>query len=44
MKKQKSNSKMSKPKLTLMMNPGVTVVDPKTNLPLEKQKKLVLWI
>ena len=44
MKKQKSNSKMSKPKLTLMMNPGVTVVNPKTNLPLEKQKKLVLWI
>ena len=44
MKKQKSNSKMSKPILTLMMNPSITVVNPKTNLPFEKQKKLVLWI
>ena len=44
MKKQKSNSKMSKPILTLIMNPGITVVNPKTNLPFEKQKKLVLWI
>ena len=38
MKKQKSNSKMSKPILTLMMNPSITVVNPKTNLPFEKQK------
>ena len=44
MKKQKSNSKMLKPILTLIMNPGITVVNPKTNLPFEKQKKLVLWI
>ena len=38
MKKQKSNSKMSKPIPTLMMNPSITVVNPKTNLPFEKQK------
>ena len=38
MKKQKSNSKMSKPTLTLMMNPSIKVVNPKTNLPFEKQK------
>ena len=43
-KKKKSNSKMLKPILTLIMNPGITVVNPKTNLPFEKQKKLVLWI
>ena len=39
MKKQKSNSKMSKPILTLMMNPSITVVNPKANLTFEKQKK-----
>ena len=42
MKKQKSNSKMSKPILTLMMNPSITVVNPKTNLPFEKTKKASL--
>lgn len=37
-KTQKSNSKMSKPILTLMMNPSIKVVNPKTNVLLKSKK------